>query len=211
MKILTYNVMTAGKDLLPSKNGWWFTRTVEAMRMLKKENPDIFCLNEVTIFQKLMFMFLFGYDSCGGVLQNHIFWKRKVGGIKVKKVFSKVKKLKTLKEYFRSYTLAILNICGHRYCIVSTHIDWDESTRELQKQEIIEAINKQEYDDVIVCGDFNKENDVLASFTPTNAEEYTYCGGTKIDYIFNTLGIEKCKVLSSYVDISDHYPLVIEF
>ena len=212
MKILTFNILTAGKDLFPSRKGWWITRMLGTMRMLKAENPDIFVLNEVTPLQMFVLLFLKGYKHRGGLTQNPVFFKKRF-----KVIESKWKVYDTLSDYLRSYTYVWLKDTElkHHWEVIGTHIDWDESTREKQKEEMFKNLCHGTAHK-LVCGDFNKEDDTLDYLTPTKPTTGTYHdingeGISKIDYIFNNLDIEDCKVLTQYKDISDHYPVVVEF
>lgn len=202
--------MTAGKDLLPSKEGWWFTRTRQLMRMLENEAPDIVCLQEVTILQKFMLLFLKGYRMRGGLLQNQVLWRKRIYGKRVRCLHSEVRPMKVRRAYFRSYCLCLLKIGELRQLVVSTHIDWDSFTRWDQKHQVLEAMGKQKYGLCIVCGDFNVEGDRFGNLTPTNPQKDTFRTGGKIDYIFNDFGTTECEVLTQY-KMSDHYPLTIKF
>lgn len=208
MKILTYNIMTAGKDLFPSKKSWWFTRTLQLIRMIKVESPDIFCLNEVTVLQKFMLLFLRGYRSKGGLTQNQVFWKNRIENKRVSCLNSKIELLKDTTKYFRSLTRVQLVIRDYIYTFISTHLDWDIEIHNAQKEQVIQSIYKWIDSPSFICGDFNVEKDNIRYFTATKPTEDTFCTGGKIDYIFNNLNIEKCAVLTQY-KMSDHYPLII--
>lgn len=203
MKILTYNIMNAGKDLFPSRKGWWFTRTIKQMKMIKKENPDVFCLNESTPLQQLLFFFMKGYRCKGWYTQNPIFYKKEY-----KCVYSKCFLLKDREKYLRTFTKIAICQSNLSYIILNTHLDWTNN-RAAQKEQIYDST--MPVTDIFVCGDFNKENDTFFEYKSSKPTVGTYKNAV-IDYIFSDEKTPRsCKVLTEYDDLSDHRPLICEY
>lgn len=211
MKIMNYNIHK-GKNI---KN----KSTLDDMiKYFNHSDIDILCLQEVlrSDHEKIMKNTnLKGYYQCNVNLKLDdygisIYVKRNIDVSFVEENFLTSKKEQrgfiNLKAYINNKLVNIIN----------THLGLDEVEREIQIEELIRYTENLR-GKIFLCGDFN-EKDVYIDLYYDSARvfgcEYveTFAPSkSRIDYIFvsNNINLNKYKV--NFIDLSDHYPLYVEF
>ena len=190
----------------------------EIEKNISKLNPDIIGMveidngsfrtkNQTSYFAKNLKMHSISACKYG--------WESKLPFLKhqVISLFSKHKILSTIRHKYsvglkRLALETILKFGSSKISIITTHLSLGEKIRKIQIKELKEII-KNCKNNVIVMGDFNKDNLKLSNLhTPEGNTFPSWKAKKQLDYIFSNLPIKKFKILPWKE--SDHLPIYAE-
>jgi len=226
MKILSWNILAEefiDRKYYPDIPDYiLFNREYRISRIvgiIKEQKPDIICLQEV-MHKEL--------NSLKSEIHGYNFYKSRV----IKWVYDDVQMRSTSfnvilirKKYRVKEIIELPTGIGIRIqdiLILSIHLhDIDQSKRNLEMKELLSIC--KEYQQVIICGDFNQENINVRGYITWNTDP-TYIDETEEVCIDNILtkGIHsnnECNIIhnngSQYSNLmqngSDHLPVVLNF
>lgn len=194
MKIISFNIRVATRDLNPFGKHFWLKRQIRINRFLKEQDADVVCLQEVTPLQKACLYLVPGYHLTKIDCQNMIMYKGE-------KRNCCVVKMPVVDQYTQS---AMLMLIDNVY-ICNAHLSWNSTQKQFE-------LIIPHYPDV-VCGDMNvtfELKDKLERLHYISNSETTFHKWGKsdavIDHVYSVFN-GNVEVIKNDV-MSDHYPLV---
>lgn len=207
MKIVTYNIHK-GMD---SNNK---ITLIEIVKYLKSLECNVICLQEVLYSQ---FLEIKKFLKMEGIFATNVKKPNMLYGICIfttEEISIHNHVLLTSRKEQRGFLHA--NIFSDKNInIINTHLGLDEEERKIQIDEILNYAYELK-GDMIVCGDFNEKNIYINIYNDSANKNncYNLCTfpktNARIDYIFidKEINIKNYKV--DKIDLSDHYPVIVE-
>ena len=142
MKIATYNIWNS-KDGMPFRENHIFIE-------LKNIDADIICLQEVR--DKSMAEYI-----AKSLNYNHCFFENYCDESEGLAIISKIPFINTVSLFEKSNTIiSTHDLNGKKLCVANLHLPWNsELNREKQIIETVSLLDNEQYDYVILAGDFN--------------------------------------------------------
>ena len=171
MKIMTFNVRIWTRDTDSSSDVFWKKRMARMEALIKKENPDIICFQEM-VFPATCYI-PSGYKRVG-ISAHHSMFVRKGFNCKVSNHCFSI---------FYEYADFDTKECGH-FRLVNVHPRWEEDLSKKALTKVNELVMGRSF---VVCGDFN-----------VTIEDARKNGLTEGDSVRETLGLEKKDTFKNY-------------
>lgn len=208
MKIITYNIHK-GMD---NKNKLSLNKII---RYLKKQKYDIICLQEVLYHQFIIIkkcLKLYGIFGANVIKPN---MKYGICILSKSKIYDNRHIFLTSKKEQRGFLIGNVFSDKEDINIINTHLGLDKNERYNQINEILDYIPGL-LENIILCGDFNEENINIDKFNDSAiiTNNYNECtfekSSSRIDYIFINKDINIKKYYVDKINMSDHYPVIVE-
>lgn len=214
IKLISYNIHSGfDSNMYPT--------LFDTIDFLKRNNPDIVCLQEVNEsakagFQVSSFKEELNMNSHFGA--NVVDLQLNYGLVTYTKYPIKKEDHIYLSSYNeqRGFLHTVVNVNKRKLNIINVHLGLGDE-REVQLEELIKFIEKLKNEYFIVVGDFN-ENDIKmdnkiitdAAKEMNKSNLLTFPKGLeRIDYVFASKNIKIKSYDIPTINISDHYPIVV--
>lgn len=207
MKIISYNIHRGtDKNKKDTLN--------EIIKYLKKQDCDVICLQEVLepIYKKLKSdLKMHGYFVENVKSQHYgtcIFSKHII-------VDKHHVLLSSEKEQRGFQHVKIKTKLTKSVNVINAHLGLGNEEREKQIKEISSFISKTAKGNNIICGDFNREKASMKNFKDAaitlKKDNLPTFSTKRIDYCFFSDDLKPKSYKVDKVDMSDHFPVIIEF
>ncbi|MGL6107186.1 endonuclease/exonuclease/phosphatase family protein [Romboutsia sp.] len=208
MKVVTYNIHK-GMDI---NNKFTLNKVGDYLKTL---DCDIICLQEVLYPQFIALKKILKYNGVFATNVNKPVMKYGICIICKNGICNYEHIFLTSKNEQRGFLFANVFSQYEKINIINTHLGLDRYERYNQISEILDYTENL-VDKTIVCGDFNEKNINIDEFNDAavvtnNCNICTFeKSNSRIDYIFidKTINIKKYSV--NKVNLSDHYPVIVE-
>lgn len=210
MKIYCHNVRVWTRDRDKTSDWYWRKRMKRIRELIKEENPDVLCLQELSFPANLYIPR--EYRRVGFSASHHIYVKRRAF------------KVRRARFHFRWNKAEIKPVGGREWLnLICVHLHWNAAILERNMAQIDALAKKCEERGIptIACGDFNNGRDKIAVLTdlhvmldpmPTHHNPATGAVGW-IDHFAVTpvysLLTANLSVIRSNTALSDHNPLAL--
>lgn len=208
MKIITYNIHR-GMD---SNNKFTLNKIA---KYLKIGEYDIICLQEVLYYQFIILKkFLKLYGVFGSNVNNSLM-KYGICIFSKDKIYNYRHIFLSSKNEQRGFLVANVFSEQQEINIINTHLGLDKYERYNQINEILDYIPGL-LEKIMLCGDLNEENINIDKFNDVAVitNNYNICtfekSNSRIDYVFADKGMNIKKYYVDKVNMSDHYPVIVE-